>query len=198
MVVDVSNGGNSYVFHHRHHWSCDGLEDWADDGLLVDLCVALVGDGMGHSLDNGHWSHIGLVVHNGSHMLDNGHHRSHMADHRHYGRHMFDYRHNGSHMLDDGRDDRLVVELREALMGGGNGCTVNHSAHLGNNWCSHHMMFLDETRRSCGNGGQGTDGNLFFEIRNNKFPLKIPFQLLTKRNIFKIGFFKFTRNEADE
>lgn len=161
MVVDVSNGSDGNML---NHWCGNGLEHgcnhWGDDGLLVDLCVALVGDGMWQSLHNWYGRHIGLLVDNGSHVLYNGHHWSHMANHRHYWRHMLYDGHHWSHMLDHGRDDRLIVELSEALMGGGNWCTVHHGAYLGNDGCCHHMMLLHETRCSSGNGGQGTDSDL--------------------------------------
>lgn len=157
MMVDMGNrGSNCDLLHHRHHGSGNGLDDgcnhWGDDvRLLVDLCVALVGDSVGHSLDNGHSRcHIGLVVHSGSSKgLHDGHNGGNMLDHRH----------NRLHMLDNGCDDSLVMELSEALVRCGQWSRMHHSADLGNNWSSNHML-LNKTWSSSGNGGQGTDGDL--------------------------------------
>lgn len=183
-MVDVGNrGSNCDVLHHRHHGSGDGLEDgchhWGDDvRLLVDLCVALVGDSVGHSLDNGHSRcHIGLVVHSGSNKgLHDGHNWGNMLDHRHNRSHMVHnrsshngsdglhhrhHRHNGLHMFDNGCDDSLVMELGEALVRCGQWSRVHHSADLGNHWsCGNHMMLLNKTWSSSCNGGQGTDSDL--------------------------------------
>lgn len=170
-MIDMSDGSDGNML---NHWRGDGLDHgcnhWGDDGLLVDLGVALVGDSVGQSLHNGHGRHIGLVLDDWSHVLHNGHHGRHMADNRHHGSHLLDHGHHWSHLLDNGhhwshlldhgRDDRLVVELREALVGGGDGCAVHHSAYLGNDGCCHHMMLLHETRSGSGNGGQGTDSDL--------------------------------------
>lgn len=99
MMVDMGQGGGNFdMLHHWHHWRGNGLDDgsnhWCEDGLLVNLCVALVGDSMGHSLDNGDGGcHIGLVVHGGRNKRG--------LHNRHNGSHMLDDRHNGSHMLDD-------------------------------------------------------------------------------------------------
>lgn len=180
MMIDMGEGGNLNVLHHWHHWSGNGLDDgcnhWRNDGLLVDLCVALVGDSMGQSLDHGDsWSHIGLMVHSSGSGGNKGglHHRhnwSHMLHDRHNWSHMMHNwshnwcdglhdGHNGLDMLDNGCDDSLIMELGEALVGCGQWCRVHH---LGNHWSggSNHMMLLHKTGSSCGNGGQGTDSEL--------------------------------------
>lgn len=172
---DWSSHGDS--LDQRHHRRGNGLDHWGcDEGLLVDLGVALVGDGMGQGLQHGHsghmvdsGSHIGLVVHNGSHVLNDGHNGgshmvnngSHMLDHRNHWTHSLDHGNGRNHMLHHGSEHSLVVELGEALVGSGNGSRVHDSSHLGHNGGRHgHMVLLNESRSGSGNGGQGTDGNL--------------------------------------
>lgn len=180
MMVDMGNGGsNCDLLHHRHHGRGNGLDDWCnhwgdDVRLLVDLCVALVRDSVGHSLDNGHSRcNIGLVVHSGSSKgLHDGHNGGNVLDHRHNWSHMvhnrscsyngcdgLHHRHNRLHMLDNGCDDSLVMELSEALVRCGQWSGVHHGADLGNHWGRNHML-LDKTWSSSGNGGQGTDSDL--------------------------------------
>lgn len=196
MMVDMGQGGSGDSLHHR-----DGGNHWGDEGLLVDLGVALVGHGVGQSLHDGHGSHMV----DGSHMLDDRNHRSHMVDdwshwsnglnNRNHGGHMVDYGSNWSNGLDDGNhwshglddgnhrshmfhnwnhwshslddgnsrhhmlhhrsDHSLVMELGEALVGGG-----DWSSHFGDDRSHGHMVLLNESRSSSGNGGQGTDGDL--------------------------------------
>ncbi|KAH8283358.1 hypothetical protein KR054_009305 [Drosophila jambulina] len=152
----------------------------------------------GHMVDSG--SHIGLVVHNGSHLLDNGHNgggshmvdngshmldhrnngshsldngngRNHMLDHRNHWSHSLDHRNGRNHMLHHRSEHSLVVELGEALVGSGHGSRVHHSAQLGHNGGSHgHMVLLNESRSGGSNGGQGTDGNLLNDIGIIRIP----------------------------
>lgn len=205
MMVDMGNrGSNCNLLHHRHHGRGNGLDDgcnhWGDDvRLLVDLCVALVGDSVGHSLDNGHSRcHIGLVVHSGSSKgLHDGHNGGNVLDHRHNWSNMvhnwssshngsdgLHHRHNRLHMLDNGCDDSLVMELSEALVRCGQWSGVHHSADLGNHWSCNHML-LDKTWSSSGNGGQGTDGDLEKNEMRSGCSCYCSL-LLTKRNMLSL------------
>jgi len=187
MVVDMGQWGSGHgdsLDQRSHHRGDEGL-------LVVHLGVALVGDGMGQGLHDGHGghmvdsrSHIGLVVHHGngldhrhhwSNMLHDGNNGSHMLDHRSHGVNSLDHRNHWGHSLDHGNswhhmlhhgsEHRLVVELGEALVRSGHRGTVHHSTHFGHNGGDGHMVLLNESRGGGGNGGQGTDGNLGLSIK---------------------------------
>lgn len=212
-MVDMGEGGSGDGLHHR-----DGGNHRGDEGLLVDLGVALVGDGVGQSLHDGHGSHMvdgshilndrnhrGHMVDDGSHWsnrldnrdhggnrmdhrsnwsngLDDGNHRSHMLHNRNHWSHGLDNGNSRHHMLHHWSDHSLVMELGEALVGGG-----HRSCHFGDDRSHGHMVLLNESRSSSSDGGQGTDGDLRkCQKYNNRLRISV-FEILTKRNIL-VGF----------